>query len=651
MTGLSKAKIKDIENGFFYPNEEEIEILSGALSVQEGEFDFQNDDHYMDAIDDYVVDPNKPTKNTFFKIWKKVSSLWSNMATIIASLVLMAIPVSLICYYSYCATPAVSLSAECYGGSPRLIYEDAMEKGTLSEDSVSSYDSVIATYCGSISDFQYLAEVSFPQREDPIRYMEIAVAFQNNDGAFAIIFDNNEYWHASIDLSYFYDGVEGSISYVYKTDFELMEWALTKYIGTPSEEEKAIFMEVDPIFGEFLEDAFLIKDSGLMAYSQEVVPTVYRVKVAHLDMFYNIYYSAIALASLIGFAIVGFLLRRPVMEETEPPINNRKVYPLKPEIRITPFVKEGYLRILAITLFFLASWRIFLYFAEYLDFWGLSAWDGLSTYISVLSYIQPIAVILIFFLKISTRKLSFWTPLGFLLVGMIFYGMEALMIYEMQLDGDLISLIIVMILPKNIFFPLGVYCAFSYFLLHYPKPYLKSGKKAYLIAFRLANLIPIAYMVLSLVYTTLVDLGVAEESYYRDIFLGSFPLPQAIFILVYVIAWKAVSYFHKRRLSEEDYYKYLKSNRFQFTLNIVACLTIIILSVLNFLYASDSLLSSLGFQTYESLLFLLLPFIFFYRIKPGKRNLLHDYLFIFAYGACMALSYVLIYFTLIMPAL
>ena len=343
----------------------------------------------------------------------------------------------------------------------------------------------------------------------------------------------------------------------------------------------------------------------------------------------------------------------------------QKFLPLKPNIRFPFFIPETAFRYLIIGLLLASSLATFYFFKMCLGFVGigepltyeLNKITSITNFFTIASNFVCIATMLHMLIRIDMfieTKGYIKNAILMFFLGLLFYIFEVLLVYTAQSGLNNLAVVASLIgnyLPGNIFWGMGVYALFALFLFARPKLFSKNKKLSVL--WKLFIIIPLFYLIISMVYSCLVNAKVWSPLPFYVSFLM---FPKGLCITIIVCAFCLfVKYFRTIAivlLGHKSAETFFKGNQYILAKNITACILILLVGIvdliLHYTVSSDNVYMkalNLGNNFY---ILAAIPLVLFYRPHFGVREQKSDMLYSILYGVSFALSFILIGF-LVLP--
>lgn len=336
-----------------------------------------------------------------------------------------------------------------------------------------------------------------------------------------------------------------------------------------------------------------------------------------------------------------------------------KTHELKKNFSFPFFIPESFLRVLIIFMLLCASLSSYYFFKMILSFVGLSdpvAFNlkditNIANFFNIASNFVCIATMMHMLIRIDgfiESKGYIKNALSMFLIGLLFYIFEVLLVYSAQSGLNNLSFVAILVgdyLPGNIFWGMGIYALYALFL--FAKPKILQGKKKLSILWQCLSIVPLFYLIISMVYSCLVKANVWNPAPYFVAFL-MFPKGLCLTIIicsfclfVHYFRYFAIQYFGHKKADA-----FFKGNYYILIKNISACVLILLVGIvdliIHYTVPSDNVyLKALGLGNNFYIL-AAIPFVFFYRPHIGPRNNRKDVLYSVTYGVSIALSFVLI---------
>lgn len=343
--------------------------------------------------------------------------------------------------------------------------------------------------------------------------------------------------------------------------------------------------------------------------------------------------------------------------DNEVKIKKRKQ--LKPNIRFPFFVPETLLRAGVIVLILLASIATYAFFSYFLGLVGIGQKTSLDpdkilvllNFYKITANFVCIATVLHMFTKIDTfieTKKYLKNALTMFLAGCVFYVGEILVVYCASSGLNNLATFAVFLadyLPGNIFWGMGVFALFAMFI--FTKPKMLEGRKKSTIAWHFCAVLPLFYLVFSMIYSCLVKTKVWDRA---PFYLASLLYPKGIIISLFVILFclgvGIFRFYIVRQYGQENAETYFKGNRYVLFKNSSAAILLLLLGIVELIIAftpakNNTYCSALNLGKNYYIL-AAIPFVFFYRPHIGARNNRLDLAYGVAYGISTSLAYVLL---------
>ncbi|MCQ2792084.1 MAG: hypothetical protein MJ208_01015 [Bacilli bacterium] len=239
-----------------------------------------------------------------------------------------------------------------------------------------------------------------------------------------------------------------------------------------------------------------------------------------------------------------------------------------------------------------------------------------------------IGTTLIFFLKMDlfykkTTKELLTNIFVLFVFGLVYYTVEVTIYMtfatEYSASGTVLGAImsiLTMFLPGNIIWNLMLYSCIFYFLFTTPKRMENYPHK--IMIFRLYSLIPTLLLLLAFIFKMFIEPKVDVPYYISCIFFTKGILI-TLFAITYLYALYFLELYYRFRFGDETAKVYFYSKRFALVKNMVACVIIAILFLIDVYFMYKMPDNRLNLGTNWPIIFLV-PIIFFYRPHIGKRN-------------------------------
>lgn len=319
--------------------------------------------------------------------------------------------------------------------------------------------------------------------------------------------------------------------------------------------------------------------------------------------------------------------------------------PLPPNLSFAPFLKEGYLRILGISLLLVSSLALAARFLGILygDTLGISIKQA-NAFGKALDSIHPIGFLLALFLKLTGQQKGnkvAKSALVMLAIGWFFLIAESVFLAKLQSD-DLLGALISERLPGNIFWSIGLFMLASTFL--FVTPQNLEGQKGKLLAYRLLSIVPLLYFVFTFILASLSKQKIIELPLGVSLLFVKKNPTVAIFAFLYLYGSFFLRLLSKRRYGNTEPI-FRTSNQFLWARNILAASIALFVGLLDLDLGHLEGPAALGFGKNIYIL-TLIPFFLLFRERLPKKNAIQNALFTFGNALSSFLSYIIIFITL-----
>ena len=636
LTKIPIYRLKDIENGNSYPRKKEKEKLINALSISLDEYNEESDLHYP-----YLF--NKEEKSS-----TKLIKIFSSKFTLIISFIL-----SVILLISF------SLSVkECipYSYNVSSFYDDKLFE--IREDSIKKSIKVDSNYVFTTSiDDNTQLDYIFNENINYISQSRIDYKFNLDTYDYTYSFYSDSFERR---LLVKVENIESQATFTYFYYLNYLDEDLV-YDSEITDDENMfesveIILKIEELFPDIYEtvNLNLIANYSITLdnYLDYLKSGQYKC-YSHESEFY--YYSfAIGLGLIISLSVFSsyFIIKhknnKKDIEITEIDSKNLKEYKaLKKDISIEPFIKENGLIIFTQLFYFLTSFNLYLIFANAFQVNNIHTIKYIDNIIDILRNCMPPANILILFINLNRKIINnkpLKTALNYLFIGLIFTGLECLLIYDLSRTGDFFINILISFLPKNLFFAMGLYALIYYFLFH--KSDNLNHNKTKRICFRLVSIPLLMFLLFSLIYPQLTSSGILETNKYLISFLASVDFSYTFLALGFIFIKRIINTYFINIYGETNFLRYQKGNRYQFIMNTVFIVFILILFAVSLSYLNNlEMLKILGLENFIYTP-CLIPILFFYKKRHSERSFIIDSFSSIAYLTSNVISYLLIFLTM-----
>ena len=532
---------------------------------------------------------------------------------------------------------SIHISATKKMTSPEYyIYEKDEEAKT------SKYISIVGGYDDSVMgslDFSAL------YRTETSRLIYSVILSSDNDIDILVRYTNNETAstytstiHAdnTVELISCIDG-KGQKSYLNPTDEKYgdIKVLLLDKINQYQNDFNQLISEKDPTFAPENTNKLIyllrIEKEGTGKMSGEAL-------FAFFGRYFGIILSGLNLFILIYAILYGTTKKgEKVYVEAKLDVEVDEIHRMKSDIRFAPFIPETILEIVGIILVFIGSFRLIFYVGSFLS--GNSALAlGTSTGSDLMQTFM-VGMFLLYFIdfdiflddKRVIRNIFLYAIVFFCL-----YGLENLL-YRVLRDDSIVGQLMNMVTMPNMFGSIACYYLIMLFLFFTPK-FIK--KKPHLIIYRCLSIIPAAYIFVAwYLYSGYNVLFNADWSTELHNFFNGEKIPFSILAVSYLYGLYFIRFFFVLRYGENRARTFFNGNKFIWIKNIMVCLIILVIGLVELGLQNDPTAHKLGLGMYWNILFLI-PLLLFYHPHKGPRNLAVDWTTLFFYIFAISFSYV-----------
>ncbi len=419
-----------------------------------------------------------------------------------------------------------------------------------------------------------LSSLKIRFHENKERINETDVIYHYNDKNFDIIFDfigNPFEYYVYIDSgkvnsdirfieTYILDLEEKTFELDYFDDFDLETIAIYSEI--------ALFLEAHMFIAVDTVDVFL-KSNFNISYETffRLILKGQRNCIDYESMAYYRTYILFVLflvsVAIFIISIVFFVKNKNLLEEEEEDeeieLKNFVKERRKPQKdwSFSPFLKERILAFIIQIVFFICQLSTFLIWANFIEFWGVHTIPHIDFIIDILLAALPVSNMMVLFMTLNMKvinKVPLIMGIEYIICGLLFSGFECIVIYDFLRMDSFFNDMIVHFFPKNLFFPLGCY-AFIYYFLYFTLKVLENNKTK-LVLFRLVSVPLIGFIIFSMLFQPLVNLGYLEPNPYLESIITSITIPITIFALGYILLKRLLDLILSYRFGYDEFKKY-----------------------------------------------------------------------------------------------
>lgn len=634
ITKIPIFRLKDFENGLAFPHKKEKAKLIEALKISPSEYDEESDLGYP----------------FLFQKEQKQSAFQKVLSTKIAFIL------SLVFTFIFGISFAFSVR-ECvpYAYNVQQFYQENILE--FRSNSINKSAKVNSNYVFSDEIGESKIEIIFNENVNHISESKINYIFNKEQYNFtysfyADTFDQllkvnavNEKTNKTFTYYYYLNYLEQDLVYNFEiaNDDDLLE--SSDLINVVESE----FPNVEENLNNYLKNNFSL---SLDDYLSALKNGQYSCYSHESEFYYKSFFLFLGFILSLLLVLVHLRLKRKSRKNDEDTVINskkaKKEYKaLKKDISLEPFIKENGLIIFSQIFYFLASFSLYLVFANLFEVNNIHKFPYIDIIIDVLRNCLPIANILILFLNLNRKIINnrpLKTALSYLFIGIIFTSLECLLIFDLSRSGDFFINLIISLFPKNLFFAMGLYALIYYFLFH--KSVNLETHKFKNLCFRLISVPLLLFLVFSVIYPQLTNAGIVETNLYLNSFVASIDFSYSFIALGFILVKKSVDSYFISIYGDDNFAKYQRGNRYQFIMNIVFIALLLITFIITLSYNNDeNMLDILGLKNFIYIP-CLIPLIFFFKKRLDERNVIIDTVSAIAFLTSNVISYLLIYLTI-----
>ena len=313
---------------------------------------------------------------------------------------------------------------------------------------------------------------------------------------------------------------------------------------------------------------------------------------------------------------------------------------MKKDIKFSPFIPETLLELFGIVLVLIGSMRIVYYFFVIFGGIPLSSSD-LQSIPNVLMTVFMTGMFLLYFVDFDIF-LDDWRVLRniplYFFTFIFLYVIEASLMSTLQGSNNIIAAYLSNFYIPNVFGTVACYFLIMMFLFFTPK-FIKT--KRALIIFRLCSLIPVIWIIICYIMRHADVLFGANLNIWVSYFFAGERVTFSMLAILYLFGYFGLRQFFKWRLGEQEANRYFNGNKFLFMKNILACLIILAVWLVDLYFNHTSIGKSLDLGLSTQII-ILIPFILFYHPHKGPRNRIVDWTTLILYFIALSGGYLLI---------
>ena len=318
---------------------------------------------------------------------------------------------------------------------------------------------------------------------------------------------------------------------------------------------------------------------------------------------------------------------------------------MKADMKLSPFIPETLIEIIGILLVFIGSFRVVFYVASFLV-GHLSTSLNSSTGTNYMQVFM-VGMFLLYFIDFDIfldDKRVFRNIFLYSIIFFCLYALENLLLRTITNSYAIGSLVQRVPLP-NMFGSITCYYLIMFFLFFTPK---RIKKKSTLILYRCCAAIPgiviIAFWFIYNGYNVLYTANWPLE--FKNLFNGE-KIPFSLLAISYLYGLYFLRLFFERKYGLDRARVFFNGNKFLWIKNIMVCLIILIIGVVELMLRNNATAHKLGLGMYWNIL-LLIPLLLFYHPHKGPRNLALDWTTLFLYILAISISYFIVVFLVLL---
>ena len=306
---------------------------------------------------------------------------------------------------------------------------------------------------------------------------------------------------------------------------------------------------------------------------------------------------------------------------------------------ISPFIKEGYIKIICMTLLTISNFALLFYYSRYLgrvDYNIPIESDILKRIINI-TRIGSLGLVIVT-CKTYTRDIYAYRKTSiFLLAGLLFYAFEYFFLMRMFESNILLSLF-TQYIPSNFFLAIFLLLLQALFLFKTPK---HIDSKLKLIVYRLLSLIPVLLFILSYTLKMLDVKAIVVLPLYIELLIPQKLVGVELFGVIFLYSMYFFELIIKKKHSASYLKQFKHTNTYYWIENIIICVLLILLTLAEYIPALSQNLSHIGVGKLKYTYLLLILFAF-YHPRIEKPNSMQNLLYSCSFLISIVIPYVLL---------
>lgn len=393
--------------------------------------------------------------------------------------------------------------------------------------------------------------------------------------------------------------------------------------------------------------------NDLTHYSNNFVKGSYDFGMYVVDSMVLLLIGIIFTCLFLAFGLLFVFKRRPEPDlEEHVDLNDfvnqesvtREPAPLKKNWKIFPIFPGNLLKFISISLIFVYSLGFYFLFNNIVNM-NISSAQNIINFENWLSPILIISYLLLFFVKldyVQKTKNYFLTNYFWFFSGLALYMLYIFIGRTVLLDNTAtanIGKFLLDVLPGNFLWGFLAFNMMVLLLFYKPVTYGNDQKK--LLKYRLLSIIPVGYLVASLI----IELGASYGGWVIPYSVSSLFFTKAVDLLVFALLFTFAMFIYKgwtkKKYGEENAELYQHGNRYYFIRNIVAAFIVLCIGVFEIGFHFGWPDNPIGMGE-DYLILCAIPFVLLYHPHHGKRSAKWDNIFLAYYDTAYAIGIVLI---------
>ncbi len=378
-------------------------------------------------------------------------------------------------------------------------------------------------------------------------------------------------------------------------------------------------------------------------YLNSILPSISSFSISTVVLFYvYLICSLIFVGSIFTFLVSIFSLVSDRIKYNETEYNKdyeKDKLTITKNKWISPFIKEGYIKIIGVILITISNFALLFYYTKYLnrlDFGVYLESDTLKR-ITNITRIGSIALVAVTCKTYTKDIYSYRKTALFLLFGLWFYVLEYFFI-KRAFESNILIEQFKSYIPTNFFLAIFLLLLISLFLYKTPK---HCDTKAKLCIFRGLSVIPVLLFILSYTLKQLDMNGVIDLPLEVELIIPQKIVGVELFGVIYLYSMFTYDAIIKKKHGVAYLNQYKYTNTYYWICNLIICIILVIITIIEHVPFFSEQLSSIGIGKLKYA-YLLIFLFSMYHPRIEKPNSIQNILYALSFLISIIIPYLLI---------